>query len=175
MIDEKKLVEIGKVLKPHGVKGEVTVLFKKSEFADIDSNFYFLSLDGMYVPFFVEEFMYNSDVTARIKFKGINSIEEASIYNNVVVLTQDEFVPEVKQEDKVYDTEWHQFIGYTVIDENSSLIGTVESIDTSTMNILFVIVRDDDEILIPATTDFIVKTDSHQKQLQLKLPEGLLD
>ncbi|NLA62802.1 MAG: 16S rRNA processing protein RimM, partial [Bacteroidales bacterium] len=34
MIDEKKLFEIGKILKPHGVKGEVTVLFNKPEFAN---------------------------------------------------------------------------------------------------------------------------------------------
>lgn len=175
MIDEKKLFEIGKILKPHGVKGELTVLFKKSEFADIDNNFYFLSLDGMYVPFFVEEFMYNSDVTARIKFKGVNSIEQASTYSNVAVFIPDKFVQQVEHEVEEHVKEWHQYVGYTVLDEKSSIIGIIESIDTSTMNVLFVIVNGDEEILIPATADFIVMADSQQKQLHLQLPEGLLD
>ena len=40
MIQEKDLSEIGKILKPHGVKGEMTVLFNKPEFADEVINFY---------------------------------------------------------------------------------------------------------------------------------------
>ena len=175
MIDEKKLFEIGKILKPHGVKGEVTVLFNKPEFANIDNNYYFLSLDGMYVPFFVEEFRYNSDVTARVKFKGVDAIEQASIYSNIVVFISEMFVQEVLPEEALFDTEWEQFIGFTVLDENSSTIGVVQNVDTSTINALFVIVSGDEEILIPATNDFIVKTDTQKKQLYLNLPEGLLD
>ena len=175
MIDEKKLFEIGKILKPHGVKGEVTVLFNKPEFASIDNNYYFLSLDGMYVPFFVEEFRYNSDVTARVKFKGVDAIEQASIYSNIVVFISEKFVQEVLPEEALFDTEWEQFIGFTVLDENSSIIGVVQNVDTSTINALFVIMSGDEEILIPATHDFIVKTDTQKKQLYLNLPEGLLD
>lgn len=175
MIDEKKLFEIGKILKPHGVKGELTVLFNKPEFANIDNNYYFLSLDGMYVPFFVEEFRYNSDVTARVKFKGIDAIEQASTYSNTIIFISEEFVQEVVQQEGQFDTEWEQFLGYTVLDETSTIIGVVQNVDTSTINALFVIVSGDEEILIPATHDFIVKTDTQQKQLYLNLPEGLLD
>lgn len=175
MIDEKKLFEIGKILKPHGVKGELTVLFNKPEFTNIDNNYYFLSLGGMYVPFFVEEFRYNSDVTARVKFKGIDAIEQASTYSNTIIFISEEFVQEVVQQEGQFDTEWEQFLGYTVLDETSTIIGVVQNIDTSTINALFVIVSGDEEILIPATHDFIVKTDTQQKQLYLNLPEGLLD
>ncbi|HZJ79456.1 MAG TPA: ribosome maturation factor RimM [Dysgonamonadaceae bacterium] len=173
MIDEKKLFEIGKILKPHGVKGEVTVFFNKAEFADTDHNYYFLSLDGMYVPFFVEEFLYNSDVTARIKFKGIDSIEEASNFSNTIVLIPDKLVQGVVQDEEL-DLEWEHLIGYTVFDENFTVIGTIDNIDSSTINTLFVVVSSDEEILIPATPDFIVKVDSDKKQLYLQLPEGLL-
>ena len=176
MIDEKKLFEIGKILKPHGINGEVTVLFKKPEFADIDTKYYFFSLDGLYVPFFVEEYRYNSDVTARVKFKGVNSIEEASIYSNAKVSLPDKFVKGLLQEEKIYETEWHQFIGYTVYDENSTIIGVIHDVDSSTVNILFIILDDDEEeILIPATSDFIIKKDCEQKQLYLQIPEGLLE
>lgn len=175
MIEEKNLFEIGKLLKPHGVKGEVTVLFTKSEFADIDTQYYFLFLDGMYVPFFVEEFMFNSDVTARVKFQSINSIEQASIYANTIIFVPNKLIEELKPQEEVFESEWHQFIGYTVIDENSTAIGIIRDVDTATINVLFIVVKDDKEILIPATKDFIAKIDSKKKHLHMKLPEGLLD
>ena len=174
MILEKNLFEIGKILKPHGVKGELTVVFKRPEFAEIDNNYYFLFLDGMYVPFFVEEFLFSSDVSARIKFQGINSIELASTYSNTTIFTPQELVNDLEQEE-LYDSEWDKFIGYTVFDENSSSLGNIFEIDSSTMNVLFVIVNDDEEVLVPATTDFIVKIDDKQKHLYLKLPTGLLN
>ncbi len=175
MIEEKNLFEIGKLLKPHGVKGEVTVLFKKPEYADIDTKYYFLFLDGMYVPFFIEEFMFNSDVTALIKFQGFNSVEQASNYANTVVFVPNELVEALEPAQEVFDSEWDQFVGYTIIDENSSIIGVIREVDSATMNVLFIVVKDDEEILIPATEDFIVMLDSNKKHLHMKLPEGLLD
>lgn len=175
MIEEENLVEIGKLLKPHGVKGEVTVLFKKTEFADIDTQYYFLFLDGMYVPFFVEEFMFNSDVTARIKFQNFNSIEQASIYANTAIFVPNKLVEELEPEEETNESEWHQFIGYTIIDDSSSVIGVIREVDAATMNVLFIVVKDDEEFLIPATEDFILKLDSKKKLLHMKLPEGLLD
>lgn len=174
MIEEKNLFEIGKILKPHGVKGEVIVLFKNPEVADIENNYYFLFLDGMYVPFFVEEFQFNSDITARVKFQEFDSIEKAATYSNTLVFIPNELVVELEQDD-IYDSEWDKFIGYTVFDENLFVIGSIRQVDTSTMNALFIIVKDEKEVLIPATSDFIVKVDDEQKQLYLKLPEGLLD
>lgn len=117
MIEEKNLFEIGKLLKPHGVKGEITVLFKKPEYADIDTKYYFLFLDGMYVPFFIEEFMFNSDVTARIKFQGFNSVEQASSYANIAVFVPNDFIDALEPVEDVFDSEWNHFIGYTIVDE----------------------------------------------------------
>ena len=175
MIEEKNLFEIGKLLKPHGVKGEVTVLFTKPEFAEIDTKYYFLFLDGMYVPFFVEEFMFNSDVTARVKFQSFNSIEQAATYANTIIFVPNELVEALEPVEEVFDSEWDQFVGYTILDENSSVIGVIREVDSATMNVLFIVVKDGEEMLIPATEDFIVKLDSKKKQLHMKLPEGLLD
>ena len=174
MIQEKNLFEIGKILKPHGVKGEVTVLFNKPEYADSDSNFYFFLLDGMYVPFFVEEFLFNSNVTARLKFQGIDTIEKASTYANTLVYLPKELVKEPLQEE-FYDSEWDKFVGYTIFDENLSNIGTIREVDSSTINVLFIVIKDKEEVLIPATEDFILNIDNEKKQLHMKLPEGLLD
>lgn len=175
MVNEKNLFEIGKLLKPNGIDGEITLLFNKPEFAELVTAYYFFALDGMYIPFFVEEFTYITDVTARIKLKGVDSIEEVSSYSQAKVLLPDKLLKNSFEKDRLYETKWHKFIGYTVRDESSSPIGVIENVDSSTLNILFNVMSGDDEVLIPATEDFIIKIDPEQKQLHLKLPDGLLE
>lgn len=174
MIQKKNIFEIGKILKPHGVGGELTVLYYKPEFADIAEDFYFFQLEGTYIPFFVEELSFNSDITARIKFEGINTIEQASSYNNTLVFLPNDLIKEVNSVDELSST-WDQFIGYTVIDKDSAFLGIIKEVDSKTINVLFIVVKENEEFLIPATNDFVVKIDSEEKVLQLRLPEGLLD
>lgn len=174
MINEKNLFEIGKLLKPNGIDGEITLLFNKPEFADLDTAYYFFALDGMYIPFFVEEFTYNTDVTARIKFKGVDSIEEASTFSEAMVLLPDKLLKNNFEKEALYETKWDKFIGYTVLDESSTEIGDIENVDSSTLNILFNVNSGEEEVLIPATDDFIIKIEPELKQLHLKLPDGLL-
>ena len=151
MIQEKGLIEIGRILKPHGVKGEMTFLFTQSDYVDIDTNFYFFLLDGTYVPFFIEEFRFISNVSAKVQIEGISTVEEAITYNDTLIFLPEEFIKETEVE--LYcESEWEQFIGYTVLDENDKLIGIIDSVDASTMNVLFVVINDKEEILIPATT-----------------------
>lgn len=174
MIRESDLIVIGKILKPHGVKGEMTVLFNKPEYTDIETDYYFLFLDGMHVPFYVEELRFNSESSARLKFEGIDSIEKASTYVDTLVFLRKELI---KDEDNevTYTSEWEQFIGYTILDEQATLIGTIKEVDSATMNVLFIVFKNDEEFLIPATTDFIIKVDSDNMELHMSLPEGLLD
>lgn len=174
MINENDLIEIGKILKPHGVKGEMIFLFTQASFAETDNNFYFFLLDGTYVPFFINDFRFVSNVSASIKIEGINTIEEAINYNDTLIYLPKELIKE-KQEELDLESEWEQFIGYTILDENNKLIGKIDSVDSSTMNVLFVVLNKDEEFLIPATQDFIIEIDSKIKQLHLNLPEGLLE
>ncbi len=174
MINENDLIEIGKILKPHGVKGEMIFLFTQVNFAETDNNFYFFLLDGTYVPFFIKDFRFVSNVSASIKIEGVNTIEEAIAYNDTLIYLPKELLKDTQEEFDI-ESEWEQFIGYTVLDENNKLIGTIDSVDASTMNVLFVVVNKEEEFLIPATQDFIIEIDSKKKQLHLNLPEGLFE
>ena len=174
MIRESDLFEIGKILKPHGVKGELTVLFNKPEYTDIETDYYFLFLDGMHVPFYVEEVRFNSESSARVKFEGVDFIEKASTYTDTLVFLPKELIKDEDNEN-AFTSEWEQFIGYTIFDEQSSLIGTIKEVDSATINVLFIVIKNDEEILIPATTDFIIQVDSDNKELHMSLPDGLLD
>lgn len=174
-IQEKDLIEVGKILKTHGVKGEMIFLFNKGGYADVETKFYFFLLDGLYVPFFVEDFRFSSNDSAIVKIDQIDTVEEAVTYNDTLIFLPKELLKNIEKEPQE-QSEWEQFIDYSVLDEHNKLIGVIESVDSSTINVLFVVFDDkNQEILIPATTDFILEINSTKKELHLSLPEGLLD
>ena len=51
---------IGRLGKPHGVKGEITFHFTDDIFDRVDADYVFLEIDGLQVPFFFEEYRFRS-------------------------------------------------------------------------------------------------------------------
>ena len=54
-------------------------------------------------------------------------------------------------------------------------LGEVIDVDTTTVNTLFVVEREEEELLVPAQEEFIVGIDQKQKLITVELPEGLLN
>jgi 16S rRNA processing protein RimM len=53
-------------------------------------------------------------------------------------------------------------------------IGEIVDIDDSTMNTLFVLEKDGEEILIPAQEEFIADIDHDEQTIIFDLPQGLV-
>lgn len=173
MISRKEILQVGTTQKPYGIKGEIVIRFRKAEYADAETAFYFLEIEGIPVPFFIEEFTYSTDVTARVKFEDVNDEIAAARYVNC-----DVFIPResLKASDEQPDTAtWDYFVGFTVVDEEQGILGVIEEVDESTMNVLFVVRGDDKEYLIPATEDFISAIDEEKNIIKMVLPEGLIE
>ena len=79
--------------------------------------------------------------------------------------------------EKVEDAEIEldYFVGFDLIDKQAGLIGEIAEIDQTTENALFVVLRDDEELLIPVGDDYIREIDHENKKICVELPEGLLD
>ena len=69
--------KIGKLGKPHGVKGEISFLFDDDIFDRTDADFLALEVDGLLVPFFFEEYRFKGSETALVKFVNIDTQERA--------------------------------------------------------------------------------------------------
>ncbi len=82
MISVGDHLQVGRTQKPYGIRGEIIILFRKAEYAEVDTEFYFLEIEGIPVPFFVEEFTFTTDVSARVKFEDVNDEKQASRYAN---------------------------------------------------------------------------------------------
>ena len=171
MIRKEEVFKIGVIGKPHGVKGEVSFTFTDDIFDRVDGEYLILLMDGILVPFFLEEYRFKTDTVALVKFEDIDTAEQARRLTHAEV-----YFPMKYMETQEEVSSWNYFIGFRVEDVHQGLLGTVTDVDESTLNVLFAIENaSGDEILLPAHEEFILKVDHDQKILTVEVPEGLLN
>lgn len=170
MIRKEEVFKIGVLNKPHGVKGEIGFTFTDDVFDRVDCDYLILLLDGILVPFFIEEYRFRSDNVALVKFEGIDTAERARRFSNVEVYFPSKYLEE---EDGI--SSWNFFVGFQVEDIAYGNLGEITHVDDSTVNVLFVIERDGREILLPAHEEFIRGLDKKKKLLTVEIPDGLLE
>ena len=78
MIKREDVYKIGRLGKAHGVKGEVSFQFDDDIFDTTDADYLILEIDGILVPFFMEEYRFRSDALALVKFCDIDTLQRAS-------------------------------------------------------------------------------------------------
>lgn len=173
MIKRDEVFRIGIINKPHGVKGEVSFTFTDDVFDRTDEcNYLVLLLDGILVPFFIEEYRFRSDDVALIKFEGIDTAERARMLTNVEVYFPKKYVDNISDD----IPSWNFFVGFKVEDVLHGYLGEIIDVDDATMNVLFVIEKKDgEELLLPAHEEFIVDLDKKKRILKVNIPEGLLE
>ena len=172
MIKKEEVYKIGLFNKPHGIHGELQFTFTDDIFDSVDCDYLICLLDGIFVPFFIEEYRFRSDSTALVKLEGIDTAERARMFTNVEV-----YFP-VKHAEEAEDGElsWNFFVGFRMEDVRHGELGEVVEVDTTTVNTLFVVEQEDgEELLIPAQEEFIVEINQEKKLITVELPEGLLN
>ena len=170
MIRKEEVFKIGVINKPHGVKGEVSFTFTDDIFDRVDCDYLILLMDGILVPFFMEEYRFRSDNVALVKFEDIDTAEQARKFTNVEVYFPKKFIDE--QEDV---TSWNFFIGFRVEDVHHGYLGEITDVDDTTINVLFSIEKDGEELLLPAHEEFIIDLDREKKVMKVDVPDGLIE
>lgn len=172
MIREEEIYRIGLFNKPHGVKGELSFTFTDDIFDRVDCDYLICLLDGIFVPFFVEEYRFRSETTALVKLEDVDTAEKARMFTNVPVYFPKRLAEEASADQPL---SWNFFTGFQVTDERHGFIGTITEVDDSTANTLFIIEHAGEEILLPAQEEFIRKIDGRKQKLLVRLPDGLLE
>ena len=168
MIKEEEVYKIGKLGKTHGVKGEISFLFDDDVFDRVDADYLVLMIDGILVPFFMEEYRFRSDTTAIVKFCDIDTQERARELTGC-----DVWFPRALADSDDDTITWAAIVGFDIIDANSGKpVGRIASVDDTTLNILFCL---EDGRLIPASEDLITGVDQQARTITMQLPDGLLN
>lgn len=169
MIRKEEVYKIGVLNKPHGIHGELQFSFNDDIFDRVDLDYLICLIDGIFVPFFIEEYRFRAENSALIKFEGIDSAEQARRFTNVEVYFPIKYV----EEDE--DISLSFLVGFSVIANGGVVLGEITEIDESTINTLFVVEKEGNTVFIPAQDEFVVDIDRENKKITLELPEGLIE
>ena len=168
MIKEEDVYKIGRLGKTHGVRGEISFLFDDDVFDRTDADYLILRVDGILVPFFIEEYRFKSDANAIVKFDGIDTQERARELTGC-----DVYFPRSLAEGDEGDISWSILVGFDILEAQSGkAVGRIAAIDDATMNILFEL---EDGRLVPASEDLITAIDQKARTITMHIPEGRLE
>jgi len=171
MIRKEQVFPIGQIIKPHGIHGEMTFDITSDILNRDDIPFFIFEIDGILVPFSVEAYRYKSNTTGILQLDGVTSEQEAKPFSGLSVYIQNEYLEEV--EDTAIELDY--FVGFRLFDVERGEIGVIQEVDQTTENALFVIQKEDDELLIPVGDEYIQEIDHQLKTITVLLPQGLLD
>lgn len=163
--------KIGYIMKPHGLKGEVTISITPEGPEAIDEiKTVFVEQQSRLVPFFIENASQHGE-KAFVKFEDIDTPEAAAkISKSSVYLPKSERPKSGKGE--FYDDE---IMGFEVHDKELGHLGNVTSIEKAGPSKLLVIEHQSKEVLIPVNGPFITSINKSKKRISVELPEGFLE
>ena len=168
MIRQEDVYRIGRLGKTHGVRGEVSLLFDDDVFDRVDADFLVLKVDGILVPFYMEEYRFRSDTVCLMKFCGVDTQQRAAELTGCEVYILRSLADEAADEPSLAS-----LVGFRLVDVSTgAIVGTVGAIDDTTVNLLFEL---EDGRLIPANDDLITAIDVPGRTITMNIPEGLLE
>ena len=184
MITDDMVFPIGRIKKPHGYKGNlgVEIFFEKELFADPSTPF-FVKMDNILVPFFVDNIGGGRDGMSFLKFKDIDSDADAAVFSKKDLYALKSFLAETLGvgEDELNENE-DELTGYIVVEnESSKIIGIVEGILEGLEYDYLIVKKDDSDesIEIPIVDEFINEisesSDPSGGEIRVSLPEGFLN
>ncbi len=157
------IVKLGFIRKPHGYDGRLKIEFTSDQILSKEEPV-FLMIQERPVPFFLQD-VEGRDLSI-IRLKSVDTFEEAERLTGLDLFISGSPVGELSEEG---------VIGYSMVDDQLGLIGTVlQYIDNGAQQ-LIVVEYQNRQCLIPFVTEILYDIDPKLKQIKSRLPEGLLD
>ena len=171
MIRKEESKRIGFFARPHGIKGELSLVTDYDLFEDENDLYVICEMDGIMVPFFIESFRYKSNTTILVKLEGVdNEISAKQFVNRGVFYPANrlqEFLPD--------DLGWKRFQGYTLEGKDQGVLGVIAYVDETTINTLFTVDYHGKELLVPVADELVDSIDHEERRIVLAVPEGVIE
>jgi 16S rRNA processing protein RimM len=165
-------VVVGRIGRPHGVRGEVTVEVRTD---DPDLRF----VPGAVLrtdppergPITITGVHWHSG-TLLLRLEGVDSREAAEAVRNTELVVPVAELPEIEDPDSYYD---HQLVGLTARMPDDAVLGEVTAILHEAQDLLVVRLPEGRDVLIPFVSAIVPTVDVAGGFLVVDPPEGLLD
>lgn len=165
------MIRVGRIVKPHGVKGELIV----ESYSDFPEQRF---ASGQQLE--LEESKELPDVLTVeqsrphqgrliVQFEEIGDRNIAEEFRDLWLVVPEESVEELES-DEYYG---FQFEGLTVLNQDAKRMGTIRTIDYPLKNPVFEIVTESDEVIeMPVNRELILDIDEEEETIQIYFPEG---
>ena len=164
---KQTLYQLGKITKTHGYNGTVALVSDGPLDDESESlKEIFVVVDGLYVPFPVEDFVLLTDTLAHIKLEFVESQNEAQKLTGCEVYS---ITPASKQKTNQESEQW---LGFTVHDANYGKVGIIRKIEDYKGNIVMHVSDGKKETLISMYPELVTNIDEVAKILYINAPEG---
>lgn len=164
--------EFGKILKPHGLKGELLVHVTTDQASNLKGvKGIFIEVNARLVPFFMEKFTITQKTKAIVQLEDMQTEAQALPLLGKVIYIPLQALPALGKDQFYY----HEVKGYAVVDEKLGILGTVKEIYEMPGQDLIEIEYRGSEVLIPISNEIVHKADHKEKTVSVKLPDGLLE
>ncbi len=165
---------LGKVLRPHGVRGELRVQLM-TDYPERIANLEFIYLGSD--PMQEKADRYHLKAMRRNKGYGLLTLHGIRDRNTAETLRDLLVMVDIAHavpldEGEIY---LYQLIGMCVHTDAGSVLGDITDIIETGANDVYVVQSEDyGEILIPITDETLIETNINARKIVVKLPEGLL-
>ena len=164
-------LRVGVITSPHGIRGEVKIFpttddperFKKLKKVIIDTHKEQKEMEIGGIKFF------KNMVIATLS--GIEDRTQAEKYRSAdILIEREDALPLGEDEYYICD-----ILGFTVTNDDGTILGTLEDVLTSCANDVYVVKRDNGkELLIPSTKECVLSTDLNSKNIVVHLLKGMI-
>ncbi|QDR80438.1 ribosome maturation factor RimM [Sporomusa termitida] len=164
---ETDLITIGKIVAPHGVRGDVRI-FPLTDFPDR-----FHALKTVYVENVGQMQLESARPHKKfilLKFAGINTMNEAgNLSGKLLKIGREDLVQLPAGQYYIFD-----IIGLNVFNEEGELLGIITDVLQPGSNDVYVIeTQDKQELLVPAIKEVVKQIDIAGKKMLVKLQEEM--
>lgn len=168
----KDLLEVGKIINTHGLRGEVKVAtWTDSPEVFETLEFIYLKKDESMEPLTISGIKYQKN-NLIVKFSELKDINEAELLKNKVIYARREDLGELP-EGTYYIAD---LIGMSVKKENNEFVGEIKEVLQTGANDIYVTARPGaKDLLIPVIDDVVLKVDMENREVVVNLMEGLED
>jgi 16S rRNA processing protein RimM len=167
----KDYYKAGFIMRPHGLKGEVTISLDADSPAEWESvETVMIEVKGRLLPYFITSASLKGN-KAFLKLEDVDTPEVASQLKGCSLFLLKDSRPKLERGDFYND----EVIGFEVEDETIGLLGIVEDVEQAGTNRFLIISYQNKEVMIPAHQPLLKSMNKSKKKITVNLPEGFLD
>lgn len=166
------MYRIGKIINTHGLNGEVKVQ-QVTDFTELFNvgQLIYIDINGSETEFIIEQQRTHKHHHL-IRFKGVESIEDAERLKGFNIKVKEEQLPNLEENQFHY----HEIIGCHMYTMSGELVGEIVNILSPGANDVWVVKSDDGkEYLIPYIDDVVKNVNVSDKKVMIEPMEGLLE